>query len=1360
MVLKEKRSAKSVQMNDKFSMSMPVLDSDNIHTADDDDNHNIIKNNVKESNELEKKEENIAAGMTPAVLEAVAPGNIKKQRSTPFVSPLRPSSKQAADRKRFGNLLGMSSVSGNSGKVTTSATGTQALTTPLNENHKEAVHFSPQSSKTGDQMIVSNRDGQNSADSVTQEKNHSASSIPYLDSMEPFSPTPQRHPAAANSLSAATVHSSSSQGFELPISPSPQSTSSKKLAKLQVGSTKSLEASTKSFKKKKVKPSADASSFDEKITGETSLPAAPLIREGSLSPKNGTLKSSGSSKIVALSSVSRHEQSQDNLEDVEDTILARSPIESLIEGVNNQVDVMTIKGREAAESVRGQISKTEGGMAASTERLKPPNTNLQQLLSSSSMAPQIHNSFSSQKVDKSDPTLPSLASIPMQKEKFVPIPSQPPLVRAASSDCFPEPYKVDELSQRSRRSLLPAYDRLSPKAYSSSKKSKSKKDRSVSPSKPNRSGSPSLSPQAVTLPVNFDRSSPIAHEQQVLPLIPMPPSLPHSAVDLPRDGELQKSSDKIMRQDTAVGDPNTLSPAVKTKVENISHSVLQPKSENSPASLRKRGVSDSHALSMVSSSVSMDIHSMSEKGVLSSTKSSKTLISINTRHWLHDTGPPLPAPSLNRSASVDGSVCYGADPSFRTSPESASNRARVSSRRGATNMSIISVSGSTRSVHGASSAPMQEKRLAHDLWAAEDDDDDDLPMPIYNRTVSADSVRIYNAATLRPGNLQTRNLGSTPAFPKSLAVSKDNSVKSIPLPSPREDDSNDLLLNDAISAPVLITTATFDVSLRKGTVRQTPTSDNSPSPQNSVSSKRRSRKSRKSPISRDCSDKPVSDLSPRLDGSNLCFDVAVDAPVLSRENNGSSMLRQSGSARVEESCDSTKPGSDSKQRESGQRKIWRSNSTGSSFFGEIPRTPPAQREPRQRLSRSNSLSFAMRQAKARLVITSASVAQKETDVTPSPSPDYSLEYEDASPVLRDASALSGENTTRRGRARRMATLHKDDKISHLSPTPPVSRSSRRANDGHATSSSREPSADSRYSLTPPGSTHTYRRNEERRAGTSKNGAAQSWMSGTSMDDLFNSEAISNARRSPVPSLASTDPQVLSKRGSEYAPMSVVQMNELLVKSAPKMLDVNVEPLTCTQGLVQQIKIHQGSLPLRIAIKQQARAQSDADVVVVFCIQQRTGCGNCRLHAHQLTKRLMKDPKIALFGLIAKCDDSDVLEFYHDYFSQYPLYLDDKWSIGSTIGSKSKMTLSSLTKSLTKSLTLKDSTKCGIDGPRTNTKHLSLAQGGILIFDKQPRLRFFYEEEYGEEIDVEVLQAAIRRIRGIPSKSDDDEFATA
>jgi len=223
------------------------------------------------------------------------------------------------------------------------------------------------------------------------------------------------------------------------------------------------------------------------------------------------------------------------------------------------------------------------------------------------------------------------------------------------------------------------------------------------------------------------------------------------------------------------------------------------------------------------------------------------------------------------------------------------------------------------------------------------------------------------------------------------------------------------------------------------------------------------------------------------------------------------------------------------------------------------------------------------------------------------------------------------------------------------------------------------------------------------------------------------------------------PVIISHRGAE-SHSSRSQLSDSLHKTAQRLLKIPITPLNCSFGLVAPNE----PVPLGTVLKDQARIQR-SNVTALFWIRN-AGCGSCKEHALQLSKELVQlDRKIALIGMVQDMDDPDLLEFYHDYF-HCPIYLDSKRAIESATGgtpAKAEPV------KLGQRFFSKDN-KCKIDPmSRQMYSSSSCSQSGLLIFDKKGRLRFYYEEKFGEEFNLQAILKAAQIARDGRLSGDDD-----
>lgn len=156
-------------------------------------------------------------------------------------------------------------------------------------------------------------------------------------------------------------------------------------------------------------------------------------------------------------------------------------------------------------------------------------------------------------------------------------------------------------------------------------------------------------------------------------------------------------------------------------------------------------------------------------------------------------------------------------------------------------------------------------------------------------------------------------------------------------------------------------------------------------------------------------------------------------------------------------------------------------------------------------------------------------------------------------------------------------------------------------------------------------------------------------------------------------------------------------------------------------------------------------QSDKDITVLFAIR-RPGCGMCRDHGLRLAGLVHDKPNVNLIGVIKQTgvDDAALMEFYTDYFN-FPLYKDEKWDLFINTCGDRKISLWRL-------ITL--SPRLEFRYAKKNIRNIPFGgdiftQGGVLIFDKQGKLRFVYYETYGKDLDLEAIGWAIEEARKSP-----------
>jgi len=121
-------------------------------------------------------------------------------------------------------------------------------------------------------------------------------------------------------------------------------------------------------------------------------------------------------------------------------------------------------------------------------------------------------------------------------------------------------------------------------------------------------------------------------------------------------------------------------------------------------------------------------------------------------------------------------------------------------------------------------------------------------------------------------------------------------------------------------------------------------------------------------------------------------------------------------------------------------------------------------------------------------------------------------------------------------------------------------------------------------------------------------------------------------------------------------------------------------------------------------------------------------------------------KYKLFGTVKEVgvDDEGLSVFYNDHY-KFPLYKDDDLVVYNDFFGKRKIKLTTYNpfklysgyKDMTKRLKDKK-----LDG---NMKGEGLVQGGVIIFDKNGKARYAYEEDIGQPLVVEDIVAALKAL---------------
>jgi thiol-disulfide isomerase/thioredoxin len=200
-------------------------------------------------------------------------------------------------------------------------------------------------------------------------------------------------------------------------------------------------------------------------------------------------------------------------------------------------------------------------------------------------------------------------------------------------------------------------------------------------------------------------------------------------------------------------------------------------------------------------------------------------------------------------------------------------------------------------------------------------------------------------------------------------------------------------------------------------------------------------------------------------------------------------------------------------------------------------------------------------------------------------------------------------------------------------------------------------------------------------------------------------------------------------------------------NTPRLYKIPLTPINCGFGIVSEND--EAKILLRPMTRRERRFVHQADVTVLFAIR-RPGCGACREHASQLSELAQEDKKVCVVGAIKHIgvDDAALLEFYREYF-HYPIYKDEKWDLYKALGDRQIKVWNLLTQlpKMIQRLKQKNIKNVPFGGD------MSLTQGGVLIFDRNGNLRYAYLENYGDELNLTEIKAAIEAAR-IPLDGDE------
>ncbi|GKY90667.1 hypothetical protein MPSEU_000040100 [Mayamaea pseudoterrestris] len=207
------------------------------------------------------------------------------------------------------------------------------------------------------------------------------------------------------------------------------------------------------------------------------------------------------------------------------------------------------------------------------------------------------------------------------------------------------------------------------------------------------------------------------------------------------------------------------------------------------------------------------------------------------------------------------------------------------------------------------------------------------------------------------------------------------------------------------------------------------------------------------------------------------------------------------------------------------------------------------------------------------------------------------------------------------------------------------------------------------------------------------------------------------------------------------------LNESLRKNAKDLRQIPLIPLNCTFGVVKE----KHPIPLKYALRKETKLGNGtrAKVSVVFVVR-RPGCSSCREHGNQLTNLYLEDKSVAFWAIVKETgvEEQGILTFFSEYF-HFPIFKDEKWLTYKAMGNR-KLSPLKLIKGF-----LGNKGRWAKKGIENRLKGGDVfLQGGLLIF-KGNKLRYAYEEDYGKELNISDIRAAVKALQ----EEDEDETAS-
>lgn len=194
--------------------------------------------------------------------------------------------------------------------------------------------------------------------------------------------------------------------------------------------------------------------------------------------------------------------------------------------------------------------------------------------------------------------------------------------------------------------------------------------------------------------------------------------------------------------------------------------------------------------------------------------------------------------------------------------------------------------------------------------------------------------------------------------------------------------------------------------------------------------------------------------------------------------------------------------------------------------------------------------------------------------------------------------------------------------------------------------------------------------------------------------------------------------------------------------ADLLLTTELTKVDCNFGKVSP---QMGTSYLQSVVRHE-RKQAKSDVVILYAIRH-PACGACRQKGKALADYVASDRNATMVTVVKDTGKTDksLLTYYTKYGNRTPIYVDPAWGIYKAMGGR-KVKFGLMVRKIPGQMI-----RCVRKGVTPNIREVIKSDlwtsGGVLFFDRKGSfVHGIYEPRFGDELDMNEVEKAVRRVR--------------